>query len=185
MSIVIGVDCGINHCGVGVFDSAPESVTQSWLLKRAFLAKPWPVGDVSQMSIAERVRAMALGVTRALSREELTDARLAVEWPVIYPGPRGRKKGNPNVSIVPLCAVAAAIAALLSHLPVTTYEPREWKGSIDGEKFIRTRIRPALYDFEERAFEPCAASLKHNVYDGVGVALKAVGRLERHRVIPR
>lgn len=135
--------------------------------------------------------------------------RVALEYPQVYTA--GKGKGDPN-DLFPVACVAQSIAveAIRDAVEVLHYLPRDWKGTIDklaNTHRVRQRLTPDEFSRIEippntcsqcasreptgpceRAkppparWEPC---LIHNVYDGVGILLKALGRFERHRVIPR
>ncbi len=134
---------------------------------------------------------------------------LAVEYPQIYSV--GKSKGDPN-DLFPVACVAQSVVSMVLGRggDVETYLPSEWKGTREKDVNtvdVRKRLTPAefkriqmptntcehcashfpaarciRYKPKPTQWEPCSV---HNAYDAVGIALKALGRFERHRVIPR
>lgn len=127
----------------------------------------------------------------------------AVEFPQVYSA--GKGKGDPN-DLFPVAGIAQSLAieAMREGAEVTLYKPREWKGTIDklvNTYRVRQRLSPEEFSYivippntcsrcsmqtpSEPSCEKKTPCEVHNVYDGVGVLLKALGRFERFRVIPR
>lgn len=173
--MILSLDPGINGCGVALFHHQN--------VHRAFYAKPSWAGRTVQ----DRVVSMSMGVMRGLRLEEhaaigRADSTIVVEWMQAYD--RGGKRVDPNVSLFPLIAVAAAVCTLFPFAQHTGYKPHDWKGSLDGDAMVG-RIKEQLSQEELNRLELPAPSLTHNVFDAVGIGLKFVGRLERVRVFPR
>jgi hypothetical protein len=93
--------------------------------------------------------------------------------------PASRQKGDPN-DLLELMGVAGAMR--FRGALRTSYLPREWKGQMPGDDFIRERILPRLSTAELARIEPAPASLLHNAHDAVGIGLFHLGRLKPHRV---
>jgi hypothetical protein len=174
MSVVIGVDPGINHCGLSVFVDGK--------LHGAHLIEP----AVRSAGIGYRVSHAADAVARVLEahRPRLTTAvehRVMLEWPQVYMP--GKSKGDNN-DLLPLAAVDGAIAVLACHLGynVDAVGPDDWKGGPVPKKImfgrIVQRLEPAERELLSDQLQGVAESLKHNVVDGVGIALFALGRLQ-------
>lgn len=179
--MILSVDAGINACGCALFKEGQGFSQGAYVLHRAWLAK----SDLrTEAASLERCVSMARAVVRGLSLEEVQGLIVfAGEWQQAYT--RAKSKGNPNKSLLPLVGVLAAIAAQLPpSVELMQYLPHEWKGSIDADAFIE-RIKARLSPGEQTRIEACPPSLVHNVYDGIGIGLKYLGRLERHRVISR
>jgi len=68
---------------------------------------------------------------------------------------------------------------------VTTYYPRDWKGTADADEVVIPLIQSRITEIERSRVQLPSASLAHNVWDGVGVGLKLLGRLEPRRVFHR
>lgn len=172
---LLAIDPGINGCGVAVFDHAA--------LVHAFYAKSIAPTDADMLT---RIRACARAVQGGLSLRgphAHAVSRLVVEMPQIYTF--GKGKGDPN-DLLPLAGVLGALSATFWATETRAVTPREWKGGVDGDVFIETRIKPRLTaDERSRVSFSSAKGLQHNVYDAVGIGLYAVGRLERKRVYAR
>lgn len=133
---------------------------------------------------------------------------VALEYPQVYTF--GKGKGDPN-DLFPIACVAQSLATrgLAVSATIYRYLPREWKGTREKDVNtvdVRRRLTPAEFarvEVPPNTCEHCAAHLPearcvrykvgkqwepcliHNTYDGIGIGLKALGRFERHRVIPR
>lgn len=107
--------------------------------------------------------------------------KLVIEHPRVYPG-SAQQKGDLN-DLLSVVAVGAAIAVACFdfYKEVETVYPSDWKGTAPKE-VMTDRIRRALTSEESSAIEPCAASLKHNVYDSIGIGLWKLKRINQ-RVI--
>ncbi len=170
--MILSVDGGINCCGCALFKG--YELHRAWLVRSVVR---------TEASFLERCVLMARGVMRSLTLEEIQTIKVFVgEWPQIYT--RNKSKGNPNTSLVPLAGVIAAIAAQLPAAKVVQYLPREWKGTADGDQFTEY-IKRRLTEGELEKVQACPPSLAHNVFDGIGLGLMQVGRLEKVRVISR
>lgn len=108
---------------------------------------------------------------------------LVLEWPQVRTAGKGR--GDPN-DLLLLAGVDAAITTdLWDGMDfVRCVAPREWKGTIPADVLI-TRVQDRLSEKERSRVTLPAKSLRHNVWDAVGIALWAVGRLDALRVIAR
>jgi hypothetical protein len=70
--------------------------------------------------------------------------------------------------------------------PVTQFFPRDWKGTVDPDAVCIPRIKERLSATEHQKVQlPGAEDLAHNVWDGVGVGLKCLGRFEPRRVFAK
>lgn len=174
MSAVVGIDPGVRACGVSAY-----------IDKRLYRATLVKNSATKGQSVVE-ARAMACSVSQWLFNAcPLLPPHfdLFVECPMVYGATF--QKGNQNTSIIPLALVVGAIVAQFSSaVTVHQYAPREWKGTMDPDAaidLIKARLSP---DEHTRVFLP-APSLAHNVWDSVGIGLKALGRFEPKRVFAR
>ena len=155
---MISIDPGVNGCGVAVFRDDGS-------LERAFYARP------SRIELGLFFTEYSRGVVR-------------IEFPRIYRA--ASQKGDQN-DLMQLARVAGRLEAWAQdagHTVELVY-PRDWKGTLDGDAMVE-RIKERLTDYERNFVQlPSAKSLGHNVYDGIGIGLQALGRLEPRKVIPR
>lgn len=170
--MILALDPGLNASGCALFDSGT--------LQRAWLVRPYRESIDSNL---QRIRRMARQIYACLPDfERNAISALVGEWPQVYTA--GKGKGDPN-DLLPLAGVVAGVACLLpEHIRASTYSPRDWKGTTDGDKFTE-KIESRLTEEERTRIAPCAPGLRHNVLDAVGIGLKAVGRLEKRRFISR
>lgn len=172
MKVLLAVDPGIDRCGVAVLHD--ERLHAVAYVGRSAGADEDPVQRVVQA--AEHVRQWVLALNRA--------PNLAViEWPRIYTA--GKSKGSGN-DILPLAAVAGAIAVNLLHIDcrTTSTPPYAWKGTVPKDVMTQ-RVIAKLYPDErsvlDSSMEKVSLGRRHNAVDAVGIALHAVGRLSRVR----
>lgn len=101
--------------------------------------------------------------------------RVIVEMPEVYPG----SKVNPN-DLIKLAAKAGAVLGRYYLLPCQTVAPKTWKGQLpkpakaSDPYIVAERIKRKLDCAKVEALG-LPPSLKHNVYDAVGLALYAIG----------
>lgn len=95
---------------------------------------------------------------------------LAIEVPQVYVA--GKSKGNPNDLIDVALVVGALIgAACASH----HFVPRVWKGQTPKEITTR-RSREKLSEAELARIVMPRGSLRHNVWDAIGIGLFSLRR---------
>jgi hypothetical protein len=188
--MLLAVDPGIRHCGVGLFRG--ENLYEARLVKNPCRTGG---GVVAAMAMAEAVAKWA--------RDNPVEAVSSVvcERMKIYPD--GKSPGDPNVSILPLIGVQHVLAGLFNRAVHFEFLPREWKGSVDGVAMTLT-VRERLTDAEFKTIglpaSACAECRKRlgdyclkgesgcgadHVFDAIGIGLKHLNRLERRRVYPR
>jgi hypothetical protein len=178
MFTLLAVDPGIRGCGLAIFYDGVLSVA---VYEKNPIRSGAGVFEVERMA---RAAVEALGASLAAHGNVID---LALEFPRIYTA--GKGKGDPN-DLTPLAGVVSAIAAhVQAAFPhrqgrITTYSPRDWKGTIDPEKLI-LRVRERLTPEERGAVLLPCASLAHNVWDAIGIGLAKLGRLDKQRVFPR
>lgn len=169
--MMLAIDPGINVCGCALFEFGQ--------LHKAWLART-PRAAAAE-DITQRVDSMAREVIEVIGDTRVDS--IVVEWMQIYPG--RRKKVDPNTSLLPLVGVVAAVSALLpAAAQRTSYQPRAWKGTQDGDACTR-RIERHMTEAEKGVIRDCPAGLRHNVIDAVGIGLFHLGRLKKQRVISR
>lgn len=91
----------------------------------------------------------------------------AVEWQMIRPtDPR------PNDIVVMAMVIGAVFANVPSETKLLTPLPVQWKGSVKGDIFVE-RIRK-LFPLAGDLMHDCPASLQHNGWDALGLAVWAI-----------
>lgn len=170
--MLIAIDPGIEGCGIAVFSDGK--------LIRAELGKSRAPSDCHD----DLARAEYAALAVMMPFGDVTE--LVIERPQIYTA--GRGKGDPNL-LVPLAAIAGAIAVRADAKHVTWLYPRAWKGATPkpkrGESYIiERRVRERLDPFELGNIRE-AGALSHNVYDAIGIGLHHLGRFAKKRVIAR
>lgn len=107
-------------------------------------------------------------------------ADVVAEMPQVYTW--GKGKGDPN-DLLPLAAIVGGLVSCVRWQTITTYKPRQWKGTIDGDTLvarIATRgVGALLTEQEFAAADPVCKTLAHNMWDAVGIGLHCLGRLTR------
>jgi hypothetical protein len=180
--VLISIDPGVSVCGVAIFWVGTQELYAAALIQG--------ISD-ARVPFADRIEALAYDAQTwvgAKLKGENYSRTVAVEIPQVYEA--ARQKGDQNDLIsVAFSAGAVARAVTCSFYtgsgPLSvSYKPREWKGTIDADT-MTARIESRLTDYERRKIEKCAASLRHNVIDAVGIGLHYLGRLNRKRVIAR
>ncbi len=110
---------------------------------------------------------------------------LVVEWPRIYTAGKQRSKEgswrDPN-DLLGLAAIGTATAALLPNVTVQRYFPDDWKKQV-SKIAMNNRVEGRLSTIELARVED-AGALMHNIWDGIGIGLKALSRLEPKRIFP-
>jgi hypothetical protein len=107
---------------------------------------------------------------------------LIIEIPKHYPFER---EVDPN-DLINLAAAGYAVAGALMRFCADSERvfPRDWKGTMDGDAMterISKRLRP---DETERLDVNVPSSLRHNMFDAIGIGLWSIGRLKPVRVFP-
>lgn len=158
----MAVDPGKFLCGLSVFKSG--------VLKHAKLVES---SRTSGSGPAVWV-AMAEAVRQTVDSCGLSPSSVAVEVMQVYR--QGLQKGDQG-DLVEVVGVSGAVCFAWpyarSHIG---YRPAEWKGQVP-KAVMKKRIIGALSEEEIGQIVICTPSLMHNVWDGIGIGLKAVGRL--------
>lgn len=172
---VIGIDVGKHAVGVSLFVDKK--------LERCGLARARGEvdGPLRWRELSNSVRAIV--------------GRIPLQTIAVIEGQRiyrdAQKKGDQN-DIIDVAYVTGYLAATILALDgVELIEaPRVWKGTLDGDVFIETRIQPEIKKNPNElnvalASMPSAVSLAHNVWDAIGIGLWKLGRLTPRKVYPR
>lgn len=163
---LIAIDCGVRGCGVALFwDGGLHAAT--------YVKNP-----VKRGQHAGSAQAMARAVADYC--KEFQPTYLAIETMQWYDATS--QLGDQN-DLGGVQLVAGAIIGKLNLL-TTSYLPREWKGTIDGDT-CTDRIIERLSILEKQTIVRVSDSVDHNTIDGVGIGLKHLGRFEPRRVFAR
>ncbi len=132
-------------------------------------------------------REMAQAILRAVQDGPI--AYLVLETPQTYGGRAGAGDAN---DLFPLAALNGALVVAFPHAQVTSYTPREWKGSVEKPKkvadaySIEEKVRARLSPAELKNITwPKNVAHGYDVTDAVGLALKFMGRFEKVRAFAR
>lgn len=107
------------------------------------------------------------------------------------PGAYGADLPSRTLQLQDLVAVDAWVCALFPLAKHVQFFPREWEGAVKRPKDWREpdpviqRVKGRLTPDELARVQLPAPSRAHNVWDAVGIGLKAVGRFERKRYYGR
>lgn len=154
------IDPGLRGCGVAEFLAGN-------LVRAAYVKNPRDVGRGYECH-RTMARAVQQWATPAVDR-------VVIELPRIYPG-SAQQKGDLN-DLLDLTGVGGAIAAS-SEAVVESVFPSDWKGQVPKD-VMTERIKRACTPEERATAEKCAASLAHNMWDGVGIGLYKLSRLHK------
>jgi len=171
--IQFSVDPGIRGCGVALF--LDDNLSRAAYIKN-HLEKGNGPREAAQMALAVQDWVFDQNVPLV--------ERLVVEWPKVYQG--SKQKGDP-ADLLPLAAIDACLCLLFPRAHHVIYTPQEWKGTVDGD-VMTERIKARLTASETAELTAnlkCPKHLQHNVYDGIGLGLFALGRLNPRKVIAR
>jgi hypothetical protein len=180
---LITVDPGIKT-GVAAWSITSE---HGWTLERATLVQ----GESSPEPNSEALDAIAVEVrdwAQDFRKDGLT--RAVIEFPKLYPKDRTSPKDLNDFLLV--AALAGAIRAHLG-MPSVFIEPAAWKGQIPKPKkasdpyIVEARARVRMRPCELARVPKYANSIKHNLWDAIGIGCHETGRpiKEPIRVFPR
>ena len=163
---MLAIDPGLRGCGVSFW-------TDGVLMYAEYLRNP----AISGQGVSAWYQMARIVRHRTGGQENLC---FVAEVPQVYQG--SNQKGDPN-DLIELAGVVGAVAWAVEADECVTYRPREWKGQTPKEIML-PRIRAKLSQEElDRVNLPSAASLQHNVWDAVGIGLKAAGRLNPMKAV--
>lgn len=188
MQLLLTEDPGIRLMGVACFDLDTKE-----LLVATHIRNPFKEGNK-----ATECRALGLAVQKWFCYGDIESLRyidnisrlarleqLGVEWPKMLPP--GQQKGDQN-DLPHLAAVSTAFAMAFPAVPVKSFIPREWKGTIDPDVMtdrIHKRLTPTeltRVEWVSKSRDPLKGDIMHNVFDAIGIGLHMLGRLDRQRV---
>ena len=159
--ILVAIDPGVKAAGVALFEDG--ELASAWLSR----GKTW----------TETARAVRLAVENRLPLEIIRDCHAAIEKPQVYR--TEFLKGDPN-DLIDVALMAGAAVSGFDPKHVKSYLPKEWKGQVP-KAVMTKRIKGWLSKEEhERVELPKAGTLRHNVWDAVGIGVQHL-RLQRNR----
>lgn len=154
MSVLVSVDPGLRGSGVAVWRD------------RVLVAAAYVRSPEKKVRGPQAWCAMADSV--AFYVKPFTVDTLVIEVPQVY---RATVFNGVNpANLIEVAGVDGAIAQAVQAVNRYPYLPREWKRQ-DDKADTQHKIEAELSDGEKAAIEPCAESLIHNVYDGIGIGL--------------
>lgn len=154
------IDPGLRNCGVAVWQTNPWSLVEASLVKGSAKA----VGPEAWLQMGNAVA------------EYLTSwpiANVLVEFPQVYA--RTKSRGDPN-DLLQIAAIVGIIATKIKTIEIT--RPYEWKGQIP-KKVMQKRLENRLSLAEKARIKECPMSLRHNIWDAVGLGLCKFDRLSK------
>jgi hypothetical protein len=157
---VLSVDPGIRGCGCAIF--------RDGLLFKAEYVKNLEKKGAGPFECAE----MGMRVVEWSIRAHT----VVLEWPTVYAGRASRGDAR---DLFPLAGIDTAIAVNYVGCEIVHYVPFEWKSNMNPDVLIR-RIQGRLSSEETKRVKlPSAKSLAHNVWDGIGIGLHYLKRLNK------
>lgn len=182
MSTLLSCDPGKFHAGLGLFDPGTRRLIACTLLRP--YGMPLGAGQVTRSmthrpdeSRAASALALAMRVWLEYSGFKAPSVFVS-EYPQVYTdGMRLRKRADPQ-DLLWLATTVGALASESGAGEVRTAMPREWKGTVPEAIFAR-RIYDTLAPAERTLYDDMdlGDDVKHNVLEGIGVGLWALGRL--------
>lgn len=179
---IVALDPGSRGCGLAVV----ERISQR-LIFATYARSPMRKGSGAAESVAAAKAASSV-LTPLAERVVLFRPDVVVEWPQIYRG----SIVDPNAMLC-IAGVSAAFAAITRGVPYGAL-PREWKGNTKADECtarIRTSLSPEefrMVEFPEKQMcdacrrqgaQACEkpSCVAHNIFDAIGLAFWASGRL--------
>lgn len=172
--MILSIDPGVRGCGCALFERRELHVA-------AYVCNPLRHGQGASEAAALGWAVADWAVGNGGLREGHIE--LVIECPRVYAATF--QKGDQNTSIIPLSLIVGAMSMSLRYGAITQYFPRDWKGTADADLVTIPLIKERLSEIERGRVQLPADSLAHNVWDGVGVGLKFLGRFEPKRVFHR
>ena len=150
----VSLDPGLHHFGVALWSFSGELV-------KAYLAK-------SCYEITAEPKWLYLGdeIAQQILMECSNIRHSVCEIPQVYS--RSKSKGDPNTLVELACAGATALTALggMPHV----VKPAEWKGQLP-KVVVEERCKIHLSKDEQKNIVLPIKSLRHNVWDAIGIGL--------------
>jgi hypothetical protein len=177
----LAIDPGKRAVGCALRQEMGERIVRAELVEGA--DRIFADGPEVWRRTAEAVRAWVIGLGFSVGQIE----EVAFERPGAY----GEDMPSRTLNLQDLIAVCAWVCALFPGARHRQFFPNEWEGALKRPKDWREpdpvilRIQGRLSPEElSRVILP-APSRAHNVWDSVGISLKAAGRFERTRYYGR
>lgn len=152
MTSILAIDPGLRHCGICVLTDG--------VIEYAGLVK----NTVTKERGPEAWRAMGIAVA---ADWPLGVDYLVCEYPQVYRG--AYSKGDP-ADLIELAGVVGAITVSVLSEKQIGFLPKQWKGSVPKDVHHR-RLRAQFTEADLQEVEWPAASLAHNVWDSIGLAV--------------
>lgn len=191
MSTLLSIDPGIRGVGAALWE-------HGYLIAAAYVKNRAATGGGPREAAMMAHSLVEWTLSQWSNASSRTLDELVLEMPQTYGGRSA--KGDTN-DLLSLAAVDGAIAAVYAGAKISSYVPKEWKGSIvkpkkpDGKEpyVIETRVRDKLKPHElaqvqwPTAVKSTQEAIKHNwdVADAIGVGMKSLNRFERVRIFAR
>jgi hypothetical protein len=173
--MLLSIDPGLRACGAALW--LPEGLYRASLVS----------GAPKHLTGPDAWRYTVLEVLKWVGAARSQIDYLAFEQPGAY----GADVPSRTLNLQELVGVVGFLCAQFPFAAYKRYRPNEWEGTLKRPKSHRDadpvieRIQRRL-SFDERArVDLPAPSLAHNVWDAVGVGLKALGRFEPITMYPR
>jgi len=164
--MILAIDPGKRDAGVSLWDD--KELAAAWLAKGSEVhakSYTWPVATAIAIatSLEERVPVCTL-------------QKIVIERPQIY-RPEFMKDKDPN-DLIDLAIMGGALVGVLlkNCQSAIFYLPKDWKGQAP-KVVINERVNKRLSSDEQRRIDWPPRHKQHNVWDALGIGMKAVGRL--------
>lgn len=149
----VSLDPGLHHFGVALWSFSGELIKAKLIVNYAEKPNGIETGEV---------------VANALLLElyDLSGIDAICEIPQVYT--RDKSKGNPNTLVQLACAGSFVLGRLkgVAH----TVLPAEWKGQLP-KGAVEERCKQRLSEVEKARIVYPIKSLRHNVWDAIGIGL--------------
>lgn len=154
MSLLAAIDPGKHHTALALFDRDTREYYRGWLIPTG----AYPDG------------------LKHLAGEVET---VVMELPQVYPGARSN---DPN-DLISIAYAGGVVSGYFGpYVARETLSPNAWKGQVP-KGVTESRVCGILAQFEldrlVRDLGPISESLRHNLFDAIGLGLVACGRVSR------
>lgn len=160
--------------GIGVSNATGFALWAGVELQAAYVLKPSPHTDLASR-IAGLRDEMSAQICRYFQDANIPSpviAEVILEIPRVYP--LGKGKGDSN----DLIHIALAGGILSGQFPgayLHFYEPRQWKGT-HSKEVVQKICEKELSTAERARIRLLNKKIDHNVWEGIGLGLKRLGR---------
>ena len=151
--MLVSIDPGVKDCGVALWDD--NELAAAWLAR----GRAW---DETSLIVKETLAQRVEG-------QVLRGGIVAIERPKVYH--QSKQRGDQR-DIISLAIFVGSVATRLLSLGLQPvfYEPSAWKGSVPKDVMVE-RIKKKLSAEEHARVDLPSPSLRHNVWDAVGIGL--------------